>query len=84
MPACLQLQLVQNKFPDLQERVAILFEVDDVFRELCEGYEACTLALSRQPPSEDLCREYEALRLRLETELRRHLDEVADPSRGRG
>jgi hypothetical protein len=31
-----------------------------------------------------LCREYEALRLRLETELLRHLDESGDPSRRRG
>jgi hypothetical protein len=82
MPACLQ--LVQEQFPHLQERVAILFEVDDVFRELCEDYEACTAALSRQPPSEGLCREYEALRLRLETELLRHLEESGDPWRRRG
>jgi hypothetical protein len=81
MPACLQ--LVQGQFPQVQERVAILFEVDDVFRELCEDYEACTLALSRKPSSEGFLREYEALRLRLETELLRYLDESGDPSRGR-
>jgi len=72
MPACLQ--LVQGQFPDLRERMAVLFEVDDVFRELCEDYEACTHALSRKPLG-GLYREYQALRLRLETELLRHLDE---------
>jgi hypothetical protein len=82
MPACLQ--LVQAQFPHLQERMAVLFEVDDVFRELCEDYEACTLALSRQPPADGLHREYEALRLRLETELLRHIEEGGDPPRGRG
>ena len=82
MPACLQ--LVQRQFPHLHDRVAVLFEVDDVFRELCEDYEACLLAVSRQPPLVGLCREYEALRLRLETELLRHIEESGDVEGGRG
>lgn len=76
------LQLVQGQFPHLQERVAVLFEVDDVFRELCEDYEACTIAVSRRPHPEGFLREYEALRLRLETELLQHLEESGDPSCG--
>jgi hypothetical protein len=75
------LQLVSEQFPHLRERVACLFERDDVFRELCEDYETCAVALSRQA-SEALRSEYAALRLRLETELLRHLHEDADrPSR---
>jgi hypothetical protein len=41
------LQLVSEQFPNLRERVACLFERDETFRELCEDYEACPLALGR-------------------------------------
>ena len=75
MPSCLQ--VVTEQFPHLQERVACLFDRDPVFRELCEDYEVCTQALARQPASEALNLEYAALRLRLETELLRHLHEDA-------
>ena len=83
MVSCLE--LVKEQFPNLKERVVSLFERDPVFRELCEDYEACTVTLSRKPPSEALQREYQALSLRLEFELLRHLQEVnGEPGVGRG
>jgi hypothetical protein len=59
--------------------VACLFERDEIFRELCDDYEACARALAEQERSEDLRREYSALRLRLETELLAYLDEAEHP-----
>ncbi|HUL78657.1 MAG TPA: hypothetical protein VL691_15445 [Vicinamibacteria bacterium] len=73
------LQRVSEQFPHLRERVACLFERDDIFRELCDDYEACAQALSHQERNEDLRREYSALRLRLETELLAYLDEAERP-----
>jgi hypothetical protein len=73
------LQLVSEQFPNLRERVACLFERDELFRELCEDYEACAGALAGQPASEGLRREYRALQLRLETEVLRYLREDAEP-----
>ena len=70
------LQRVSEQFPHLRERVACLFEHDDIFRELCEDYEACAQALSQQERNKDLRREYTALRLRLETELLGYLEEA--------
>ena len=67
MPSCLQ--LVSEQFPHLRDRVACLFGRDQLFRELCEDYESCSVALTRQKSADDLRREYELLRLRLETEL---------------
>jgi len=69
------LQLVSEQFPHLRERVACLFERNELFRELCEDYEACAGALAGQPAAEGLRREYGALRLRLETELLQYLRE---------
>jgi hypothetical protein len=73
------LQRVSDQFPHLRERVACLFERDEIFRELCEDYEACARALSQQDRNEDLRREYAALRLRLETELLGYLQEAEHP-----
>ena len=73
------LQLVSEQFPHLRERVACLFESDEVFRELCDDYEACAEALVRQETNEDLKREYAALRLRLETELLGYLHAAEAP-----
>jgi hypothetical protein len=73
------LQLVCEQFPLLRERVACLFERDPIFQELCEDYEACARALSRQQATEALQREYAALRLRLETELLGYLHEAEEP-----
>ena len=69
------LDIVNEQFPLLRDRVARLFDRDPLFRELCEDYQACSDALKRQKGSEDLQREYELLRLRLETELLRFLHE---------
>ena len=73
------LQRVSDQFPHLRERVACLFESDEIFRELCDDYEACAEALVRQETNEDLKREYAALRLRLETELLGYLQEAEHP-----
>jgi hypothetical protein len=73
------LQRVSEQFPHLRERVACLFERDDIFRELCDDYETCAQALSRQERNEDLRREYSALRLRLETELLAYVQEAEQP-----
>ena len=73
------LQLVTEQFPHLRERVACLFERDELFRDLCEDYEACTDALAGRPASEGLRREYSVLQLRLETELLRYVREDAEP-----
>lgn len=72
------LQLVAEQFPRLRERVACLFERNPVFRELCDDYAACSEALACQAADGDLHQEYEALRLRLETELLKYLS--ADPA----
>ena len=77
------LRLVTEQFPLLRDRVACLFERDDVFRELCEDYEICAGAIARlEAPDagpEALRMEYAALRLRLETELLRHLHDAEEP-----
>ena len=73
------LQLVSEQFPHLRERVACLFERDEIFRELCEDYETCAQALSRQESNEGLRHEYVALQLRLETELLGYLRDDAEP-----
>ena len=73
MPSCLQ--LVSEQFPHLRDRVACLFERDQLFRELCEDYETCSVALSLHDKSQGLQKEYQVLRLRLETELLRFLND---------
>jgi hypothetical protein len=78
MSSCLQ--LVSEQFPHLRDRVACLFGREQLFRELCEDYESCSEALERQTASEGLRREYGVLRLRLETELLRFLNEDAEAS----
>jgi hypothetical protein len=75
------LRLVSERFPDLRERVACLYETDETFRELCEDYATCAEALARQKACEGLRQEYAALRLRLETELLRYVQEDADSTR---
>jgi hypothetical protein len=61
--------------------VACIFERNLIFRELCEDYEECLGAIARfgaqHAGSEALCKEYAALKVRLETELLRHLHEDA-------
>ena len=78
------LAYVTGQFPFLRERVADLFEHDEVFRDLCSEYQACVEALERfgagEVSAEPLRKEYAALRLRLEAEMLRHLRE--DPRAG--
>lgn len=80
MHACLK--LVEERFTHLRERAERLFESEEVFRDLCEDYEACAAAASRLEASglasEALRLEYAALRLRLERELLRYLEEHPD------
>ncbi len=73
------LTLVIEHFPDLRSEVARLYERDEMFRELCEDYEACSHALDRQQSNDALRREYAALRLRLETELLGRLHDAEGP-----
>jgi hypothetical protein len=79
MSSCLQ--LVSEQFPHLRDRVACLFSRDPLFRELCEDYEACVGAITTPKSSEALQREYQLLRLRLETEVLRFLQEDAPGDR---
>lgn len=75
------LKLVSEQFPNVKEQAALLFGRDEVFRELCEEYEACVGAAQRLDPSRPgegaMQREYVALRLRLEGELLRYLESDA-------
>ena len=48
-----------------------------------EDYETCSVALGRKMATQSLQREYQALRLRLETEMLRFLHEDAARSIGR-
>jgi hypothetical protein len=73
------LKLVSEQFPHLRDRVLRLFEQDAVFQELCQDYEACRTALSRAPASQAMSREYTALRLRLEYELLRYMNDSEPP-----
>lgn len=70
--------LILQRFPHIRAvSLDLLHRLDD-FRDLCEEYEACTLACERLAHSgagETLHREYVALRLRLETELLRYVEE---------
>ena len=82
MIACMR--LVTERFPNVQEDAKQLFARDEAFRELCEEYEACTQAAERlegRLEQEPLRREYGALRLRLEGELLRYLQEHRGPGR---
>ena len=71
--------LVSRLFPRLGERVAALYDRDDVFRELCDEYSICLEAVSRAEASgsPNLRAEYAALQLRLETELLQQLEEFS-------
>ena len=63
----------------MRETAERLYERDENFRDLCDEYEVCTETLARFESNRDsadaLRREYTALRLRLEGELLRYMDE---------
>jgi hypothetical protein len=78
-------RLVNERFPNLGERAARLYERDEAFHELCDDYQACVEATVRLqstpgPGPEGLRKEYAALRLRLECELLRYLEEHTNES----
>ena len=74
-----RLKLVSERFGQVREPAARLFERDEDFRELCEEYAMCAQAVTRldsgSASSEELRNEYTALLLRLEHELLRYLEE---------
>lgn len=65
--------------PNVQGSAERLFEHDEVFRELCDEYQACSEATTRLEgapgANRALLSEYQALRLRLEGEVLRRLAE---------
>ncbi len=72
------LRLVSERLPHVREQACRLFECDEVFRELCEEYQACSETAARMEglqEREAYRKEYLALRLRLEGELLRYLVE---------
>jgi hypothetical protein len=73
------LKLVSDRLPNVRDQAALLFDRDEVFRELCDEYQMCDETVERieATPAADagLQREYVALRLRLEGELLRYLME---------
>jgi hypothetical protein len=73
------MKLVIERFPNVEKAAVHLFQRDEAFRDLCEEYEACAQAAERlaeaRPGQDALRREYAALRLRLEGELLRYLQE---------
>jgi hypothetical protein len=74
------LKLVSEQFPHLRDKVVQLFEQDAIFQELCQDYEACREALSRVAASKAMSHEYTALRLRLEYELLRYMNDSEPPN----
>ena len=73
------LRIVSERFQQVREQTALLFERDENFRDLCEDYEVCTRTVTRLETcslsSEAVRMEYAALLLRLERELLRYLEE---------
>ncbi len=70
--------LLMERFPHVKSVSLTLLRRHETFRDLCEEYEACSLACERLEGSdgdEALRREYSALRLRLESEVLRYIEE---------
>lgn len=76
-----------ERFPNVRDEAQRLFIRDEAFRELCEEYEVCSRAAERldssQLEEQPLRREYAALRLRLEGELLRYLEQDLDPGKSK-
>jgi hypothetical protein len=71
-------KLLLQRFPHVQSASLQLLERHETFRELCEEYEVCSEAterLEREQRDPPLREEYGALRLRLEGELLRYIEE---------
>jgi hypothetical protein len=76
--------LLLERFPHVQDVSLQLLEQNETFRELCEEYEACAAAAERLTQSkrdEALRMEYAALRLRLEGELLRYIEDHGGSAR---
>jgi uncharacterized protein YdcH (DUF465 family) len=73
------LKFLNERFHEVRDEMARLFERDEDFRELCEDYKSCAQTVARLQSSglttEGLRKEYSALLLRLERELLRYLEE---------
>ncbi len=75
---CDCVSLLVRRFPHLQSVSLMLLHRHEPFRDLCEEYETCSKVcerLERTRGDEALRREYSALRLRLESELLRYIEE---------
>jgi hypothetical protein len=73
------LTTVIERFPNARAQAAHLYDRDEDFRDLCEEYEVCRQAEERLAASQAaIRREYAALRLRLEGELLRYLEQHPD------
>lgn len=75
---CDCVSLLVRRFPHLQSVSLLLLRRYEPFRDLCEEYEACSKVcerLERTQGDDALRREYSALRLRLESELLRYIEE---------
>jgi hypothetical protein len=77
------LTTVIERFPNARAHATHLYDRDEDFRDLCDEYEVCRRAEDRleggKPP---IRREYAALRLRLEGELLRYLEQHPDDETG--
>jgi hypothetical protein len=76
------LSFVSERFPHVAERLARQIEGDEILWDLCEDLKACAEAADRLKAagrgSAGLLKEYAALRLRLERELLRHVEESGE------
>ena len=73
------LTAVIERFPNARTQAAHLYDRDEDFRDLCEEYEVCRQAEGRLEGGKPaIRREYAALRLRLEGELLRYLEQHPD------
>jgi hypothetical protein len=77
------LSLLIKRLSSVEEQIRQVYEEDEVFRDLCEDYLACTLTVDRMQATgtagEPIRTEYVALQLRLEGEVLRYLAERQAP-----
>src|SRR5437868_5359057 len=73
-------KLLLDRFPHVQAVSLLLLQRYEAFRDLCEEYADCSATcerLERRGSDQALRQEYNALRLRLESELLRYIEEQA-------
>jgi hypothetical protein len=74
--------LLLERFPHVQAVSLVLLQRNEDFRDLCEEYEVCSTTCDRlehRDSDHALRQEYAALRLRLEGELLRYIEEQIAP-----